>query len=326
MERQYIEIWMRHKLSYREMARRLKRCHSIIVREVHRNSSVHIPYTAGEAERITAQRKRRSRRRKIDRYPQLARYIVQKMTQDYWSPGDIAGRLHNVHEQIQTDGIRISHESIYHWIYTGNGKQYGLYPYLHYKRPHRRYRHVRKKRLFTGIPERISIHERPEIVHRKIRFGDWESDTMVFSKQPECLSVQYERKSKLVRIHRMNNKSADETHAALSLSIESLSQGLFKTITFDNGLEGVRHTDIRDTFALDTYFCDPYASWQKGGVENMNKWIRRFLPRQITMRTLSDDDITIIQERLNNKPRRSLGYRTPNELLQQELIHDQSGA
>ena len=146
---------------------------------------------------------------------------------------------------------------------------------------------------------------------------------MVFSNQSECLSVQYERKSKLVRISKLLNRSAAETKNAITASIESLSQGLFHTITFDNGGEGAKHMDIAEQYNLTTFFCDPYASWQKGGVENMNKWIRRFLPRKTNMEQVTDDDIHTIQEILNNKPRKSLNFKTPNEILQQEI---QSGA
>lgn len=319
LERLLIELWVRYDLSYREMARRLKRNHTVIMREIKRNSGQYLPYTANTAEKIRLRRKQQTRQRKIDCNLSLQEYIIKKMTKSYWSPQDIAGRL----KQVKSANFSISHESIYQWIYYGEGKYLGLYRYLHYKRFKRRQRHVRKQRFNPIITNRTSIHDRPGIVEQRQRLGDWESDTMVFSKQKSCLSVQYERKSRLVRMTKMINRSANETLNALTASIESLSQGLFKTITFDNGLEAANHIDIANDYNLDTFFCDPYASWQKGGVENMNKWIRRFLPSRTDMEQVTDEHIYTIQEILNNKPRKSLGFKTPNEIIQQHL---QSGA
>ncbi len=109
--------------------------------------------------------------------------------------------------------------------------------------------------------------------------------------------------------------SAEETERALTESIESLPQPLWKTITFDNGGEGANHGRLRETFNLQTYFCDPYASYQKGGVENANRIIRRYLPRGTDMSTITQKDIYAIQERINSTPRKVLGYKTPKEVL-----------
>ena len=321
VERMFIETWIRGKRSYRWIGKQLGRDHTVIMREVERNSGDHLAYTATGAEEIRRQRIAQHRLRKIDQYEELQIYIRKKMKEEYWSPQDIAGKLKNDEEALlHTNGMTVSHESIYQWIYEGNGKLGGMYKYLHYKQRKRKPQYTRKQQKTPMIPCRTSIHDRPGIVEKKERFGDWESDTMVFSKQKECLSVQYERKSKLVRMHKLANRSAKETKEAITASIESLSQGLFKTITFDNGLEGAKHMDIANDYNINTFFCDPYASWQKGGVENMNKWIRRFFPRKTNMERVTDDDIHTIQEILNNKPRKSLNFKTPNEILHQELL------
>jgi len=290
------------------------------MREVKRNSGDHMPYTAAGAEAIRQQRIARNRGRRIDRHELLQAYIRKKLTEEYWSPMDIAGRLKECEEALlHTNGVTVSHESIYQWIYEGNGQLGGLYQYLHYKQRKRKPQYKRKQQKTPKMQGRTSIHDRPGIVEERKRFGDWESDTMVFSKQQKCFSVQYERKSKLVRISKLLNRSAKETKEAITASIESLSQGLFHTITFDNGGEGADHMDIAKQYNIDTFFCDPYSSWQKGGVENMNKWIRRFFPRKINMDQVTDDEVHTIQEILNNKPRKSLGFKTPNEILQQEI-------
>ena len=150
-------------------------------------------------------------------------------------------------------------------------------------------------------------------------FGHWESDSVIYTKQKPVLSVQLERKSRLVRFHKTRDKTAEETEHAIRKTIESLPKECFKTMTFDNGTEGARHGNIRDDYEIDTYFCDTYSSWQKGGVENVNGIIRWFLPKTKDLSVLSDREIYDIQELINDTPRKCLGYRTPNEVIRQYL-------
>ena len=177
--------------------------------------------------------------------------------------------------------------------------------------------------LNTATPEQKAEYDRlrgiPEIVNLKERFGDWETDSMLFSKQKPILSVQHERKSLLCRIQKVPDKSAEETEMAIQKAIETLPPECWKTITRDNGTENVRHEDTREIFGVQSYFCDGYASWQKGGVENTNKLLRQYLPRNTDLSKLDGEDIFAIQERLNNRPRKSLDYLTPNET---EIIVD----
>lgn len=141
---------------------------------------------------------------------------------------------------------------------------------------------------------------------------------MLCRKQREVISVQFERKIKLTRIHKVPNKSAEETETAIRKSIESLPEYFWKSITFDNGGEGAGHLNLKNDFNLKTYFCDPYCSWQKGGVENTNGLLRQYIPKKADLTQYSDKDIYLIQEKLNNRPRKSLNYLTPNEVLAQE--------
>ena len=143
---------------------------------------------------------------------------------------------------------------------------------------------------------------------------------MIFSKQKTALSVQSERKSKLIRMHKVMDKTAEETKNALVRTAESVPKDLFLTLTFDNGTENVEHVEIKREYDVDTYFCDPFASWQKGGVENANKLIRHYLPRKTDLNQLTDKDIYDIQEKLNNRPRRCLNYLSPNEVIN-KVVH-----
>lgn len=314
VERQKLEFLVRCRLGVREIARRLHRDHSVIVRELKRNTEPGSRYTAARAQRLVEQRRQAKRLRKLDCDAQLYWYVRLKLQED-WSPEQIAGRL----RREQGHSV-ISHETIYQYIYTGDGRLHGWYHCLRSGRRRRQPRYQRKARKGTGIPERISIHARPDVINQRTKPGHWESDSMVFSKQKARLSVQYERMLKYTLLQRVENGSAQATLDALRYSIESLPAYLWQSITFDNGKEGTKHTVIRDDYMIDTYFCDPYASWQKGGVENTNRWIRQYLPRHINLADLSEQQLQHIQHRLNSRPRKSLLFQTPHEALHNYLI------
>lgn len=319
LDRQMIQYQLRTKKSLRNIARVIGIDHSILSREIRRNSSGREKYRADTAQRFMEKRKFQKHVGKMDKHPILCAFVEQKLRED-WSPEQIAGVL-RLTPPAELAGIYISHESIYYWIYEKAEKHKKLHTHLRTHRP-KRQKIGRRKGKKMAIPKRISIHNRPTLINQKKRYGDWESDTVEFERKKEngYLSVQYERKSQLVRIHKMSNKTAEETRDALTKTAESVPQELLQSITFDNGTEGVLHTDIQDTYGVDTYFCDPYASWQKGGVENMNKLIRQYLPRKTDLNEFTDRDIYDIQEKLNNRPRKGLNYQTPNQVIH-KVVH-----
>jgi transposase, IS30 family len=313
-DRQQFEYWLRTTQSIRAIALILKRDHTVLTRELRRNGDGNRKkYRADTAQRLFEQRSHKQHKGKLDKYLELKAYVVEGLKKE-WSPDVIAGKLKN--EEL---GQTISHESIYHYIYHKDGRFEGWHKYLRQGQTKRHKRHSRKT-CKLPLPERISIHDRPAYIGKRERYGDWESDSVIFSKQKTILSVQSERKSKLIRMHKAPNKSAEETANAIVKTVESLPSELFKTMTFDNGTEGALHTKIRDDWNIDTYFCDPFASWQKGGVENANKLIRYYLPRSTDLSKLTDRDIYDIQERLNNRPRKCLNYLSPNEVIHQ-VVH-----
>ena len=312
-ERQKLEYWLKTSLSLREISKLVRRDHTILSREIRRNGDNRMKYRADTAQRLYEKRKHAKHRGKLDKYPELKHYVHEKLKEE-WSPEEISGRL-----KSELKKQTISHESIYHYIYEREGHYEKWYELLAQTHP-RRQRKRGRKRSKLSIPERKSIRERPEYIAERSRFGDWESDSMIFSKQKTIISVQVERKSRLVRISKLENKSAEETRNALVKTAESVPKELFHTITFDNGTENVRHTEVKQEYGIETYFCDPFASWQKGSVENMNKLIRRYLPRTTDLSKLSDHDIFLIQEKLNNRPRKVLKYQTPNEVIKSGAV------
>lgn len=314
-DRQKLEHWLRTKQSLRALARILGRDHSVLVRELKRSSDGdRKKYRADNAQRLFEKRVHKQHRGKLDKYPALKEYVVAGLKKE-WSPDVIAGRL----KADRTLPTTISHESIYHYIYHKDGRYEGLYKYLRQGKSKRQKRCSRKNSKLR-ILERKSIHQRPEVVGERMRYGDWESDSIIFSKQQTALSVQSERKSKLIRLHKVANKTAEETKYALIKTAESVPNELFKTVTFDNGSENVKHIEIKKEYGVETYFCDPFASWQKGGVENANKLIRHYLPRNTDLNQLTDRDIYDIQEKLNNRPRKCLNYQTPNEVINRVVL------
>lgn len=312
-ERQRIEYYLKLHLGHREIGRRLKRDHGIICRELKRNKDRDGKYHALVAQRSADLKSHKTNKRKLETNQALHDY-VQAQLKEGWSPELIAGKLK--HEPPKTlAGASVSHEQIYEYIYAGEGRYEGWYHYLVRKHPTRRIRQGRKKQVKTMIKERVSIDYRPDEINLRERFGDWESDLAWFQKQKPALSVQYERKSMLIQMRKVSNRSAEENESALNQTVESFPAELVKSITFDNGLENTCHTKIRDSYNVQTFFCDTYAAWQKGGVENAIGLIRRYLPKVTNISTITDEQINYIQEKLNNRPRKKLKYKTPNEVM-----------
>lgn len=311
-DRERIELYLRLKFKIRAIARMLGRDHSVILREIKRNSSDYFPYDAKLAQRAASRRAKKTNKRKLDKDPKLQQYVRHRLKKK-WSPEEIAGRL-AAKPPPSLKGEHLCMETIYQYIYAQAGGEERWFPYLKRAKRTRQKRYARKQRIVT-IPDRVSIHDRDESVNLKTSYGHWESDSLCFGRKPGAVSTHYERKSFLVRLEKLANKTAEETEQALARTMDDLPPELRKTITLDNGSEGAKHTSIRDNFNVFTYFCDPYSPWQKGGVENMNGLIRQYLPRKTNITKISQRQLKNIQESLNNRPRKGLGYLTPNEVI-----------
>lgn len=310
-EREKIERYLGFKFSKREMGRRLGRDPRVIRRELDCNTQGNKRYTAASAQARADRLAGKTNHRKLETDVLLHDYVITQLKEGF-SPEEIAGRL-KYQTPSKLKGHYINHESIYQYIYEGEGRWEGLFHHLRRKQPKRRKQCSRKAQKAL-IPERISIHERPVVINDRQRFGDWETDTIQFSRQRGGISVQYERKAMLTRVHKLVKRTSEETEEAIRQTAESVVPEFFQSLTWDNGKEGVCHTRIRDDYGIPTYFCDPYSSWQKGGVENLNGLLREYLPRSTDLTKLSEEQLYTIQERLNDRPRKKLGYLTPNEV------------
>ena len=296
--------------SHAYIAKALGRHRCTIGRELRRNS-VSCGYAAAQSQERYCERRKACRPEKKLSHKPLWNYVFDKIPQG-WTPQEIAGRLPLDHQDDVK--MRISHEALYQNLYADE-RMRCLIAYLPQARPKRRARGQGKSRRGPSIPERVGIEQRPDIVNERARFGDWEGDTVVGANQQAFLVTLVERRSRLTRLRKTHTKQADEVAAAVVEALEGMPVTWVKTITFDNGTEFARHADMVKVLPASIYFAAPYSSYQRGTNENTNGLIRRYLPKRTDFRDLSPGYLNWIQEQLNNRPRKTLGYRTPNEVF-----------
>lgn len=312
-ERQFLELRLLGKWSLRRIAGAMSRSHSSLSREVRRNRCLDGRYRADEARRRAERRKvRGASGRKLDRDRELAAW-VERLLREGWSPERIAGRL-KVKPPPYLEGKTLSHESIYRWIYEGDGRYGGLYRHL-WTRRKRRYARKGRQPKQAQIEGRVPLSERV----KDDLPGHFETDSMIWHGSKGLLSAQVDRTTLVCRLRWCPDRTAEETAHALRRAVETLPHRFIKDVAFDNGTEGARHGILKEEYGIDTFFCEPYSPWQKPQIENLNRTIRHWLPRKTKVSALSDRDWLEIEKRLNNLPRKSLGYLTPNEALNQYL-------
>ena len=297
-ERDRLEAMLSAGLKQSEIAKVLRRSPSTISREIKRNKlkkNGKIKFK-GEYKASAAGRKARFKKKyakyrgkKINENDELKKYIIEKLKQGY-NPDEISGRM-----RINAEKFYVSKTAIYEWLYSIYGQRYCKYlKSRRYSQGKRRKNKIKK----SLIPFRIGIEMRPSYVDDLSEFGHWEGDTIVSGKKTRskyALVVLYERKTKLVRIRKINSlKPAVFNSAVLDIARENQ----INSLTLDNGIENQYHYRL----GVDTYFCDPYSSWQKGGVENVNKMIRYFIPKGCDISQYSGKYIKMIEDILNNKP------------------------
>lgn len=240
--------------------------------------------------------------KKINHDPMLQAYVIAGL-REHWNPDEIAGRMRREHQPFYA-----SKTAIYEWLRTGVGARYCRYLYSGRASVKRR---KGKKARKTLIPHRISITERPLGATNRTRYGHWESDTIVSGKHTGSKaagSVIYERKAKYIDARKIPNLKPCSHNHALTAMMENKKA---LSVSEDNGIENTKHEEI----GVPVYFCDPYSSWQKGGVEHANKMIRRYIPKGSDIGEYTDEDFRRIVTLLNDKPRRSLKYQTPYEVM-----------
>lgn len=298
----------------RAIARALGRSPATISRELRRNSLKTKVWPGGydpaRAHQLAERRRRWNGRFKLARQPAL-----QALVRDYlamgWSPEQIAGWLTHQH-----GSTLISHEAIYRFIYHRSAQKDYWHRLLPRQKHHRG--HYRRHSPIEHIKERVSVHNRPSYIHKRRQLGHWETDLIMFSNHKDNLLVAQERSTRFILIAKQNGKAAQPTIDRLTAWFAPLPPSIRRTLTQDNGPEFFLHYQLHK-LGIKTFFCDPRSPWQKGGIENMNGRIRRYIPLKTKPESLSPQDIQNLADRLNNTPRKCLGFKTPAALFSAHL-------
>jgi IS30 family transposase len=276
---------------------------SVVSRELKRNANTKGKYVFLHAQDMAEARKERSKRpRKLT--PRLKKQIIGLIREDF-SPQQIEGRLILKNQQA------VSHETIYKIIREDRINGGTLYRNTRHKLKYRK----RPCGAKISIKNRVSIDKRPEIVNMKQRFGDWEFDTVAGGNNQGAILTMVERKTAFMMMEKLENgKNAKGlTRAAVRLLTAYINN--VHTITSDNGTEFADHENIAKRLKAKFFFTNPYASWEKGLIENTNKLVRQYIPKATNINDISNHEIKQIQHKLNNRPRAKLKFYSPKEMF-----------
>ncbi|MBT4888344.1 MAG: IS30 family transposase [Rhodospirillales bacterium] len=239
--------------------------------------------------------------------PCLITRVETFLRDNQWSPEQICGALN------LEDSTKVSHESLYRHIWSD--KRAGGALYLHLRQ---RGKKRNKRGAATAgrglIPGRVDIDERPAVVNEKSRVGDWELDSIVGAKHKGAITSMVERKTKLTKLVLLEGRTSEDTKAGIIKRLEPLKEHVL-TLTADNGKEFASHGKISEKLDADFYFCHPYHSWERGLNENTNGLVRQYFPKGTDFAKLKPTDVQRVEDLLNNRPRKTLNYRSPNEVF-----------
>ena len=310
-EREVIARMRSSGRSQTEIARRLGRADSTISRELQRNRSRNGYWAVAAQKKAETRRRRRPRVCKLQR-PEVRRYVRERLRQR-WSPDQIAARSR---DDFPRDRQRqVSHQTIYAWIQAEEAAG------RHWRRYLRSAGWKRRGREHCGrLAACTSIEGRPAAVDRRGRYGDWEGDTVVGKSHRGGAVTLVERKSGYLLLGRVGNLQAATVRQSAAELYRTTPPALRKTLTLDNGKEFAEHQQLEVEASLKIYFAKPYCAWQRGSNENTNGLIRQFFPKGTDLARIPIHQFTKVQDLLNNRPRKRLGYRTPVEVLGRRLL------
>lgn len=310
-ERDRLAVMRAQGLSINEIARRLNRNKGTISRELSRNGgSLYLSYGSGSANRRARLRRQIASRHERLRDIQVRAFVRRKLKLG-WSPEQIAGRIPQV-----MPGRHISHEAIYQYVYDYHvRRRENLVPFLpraHWKRQLKGHRHTHRD---PHIPERISIRQRPTKIERRRQLGHWENDLVISRRSPVAINILVERKTRYTRLTKVTQHTPHATRCAITRTLSRLPKRARRSITYDNGHENLHHRQVNSVLGTVSYFCEPYHSWEKGTVENTVGLVRRFFPKKTDFASIDKKSIKCVERRLNNRPRKTLHFKTPKEVF-----------
>jgi IS30 family transposase len=313
-ERDLIALKTAHGKSIRRIARELNRSPSSISDELKRNR-YRDGYVAIRAQSLAKARKSQAGQCHPLKHERLYAHVLTKLREGL-SPEEIAGRL--TVDYPTDSSMRITHEPIYQFIYAPQNKALALWEYLPRKQHKRRKQHGRTVHK-SHIPDRVSIRQRPEAVSSRREFGHWEGDTVEGRRaKKDGIHTEVERLSRKLAAVKVDRIASAQTSLAQLKIFADLPLSARRSTTLDNGRENHLHTRLKE-LNMATYFADPYSSWQRGTNEYHNGLLRRYLPKRTDFTSLAQEELNDIVEEINNRPRKCLQWRTPNEIFEQQL-------
>lgn len=297
-DRKIISRMMKENKPQTEIARTLGFSQGTISKELSRNSGQR-GYFPKQAQTMAHERKLSKQARSSVITESLADQILVRLEAKH-SPEQISGGLALTGQQVSTSAI---------YKHIGKDKRSGGQLHLNLRiNGRRRYRH-RNKASRVKIPNRRDISERPAVVERRTRHGDWEADLIEGERGTGYILSLYERKSRYGKLIKLEGKTSAETSRGI---IKALGTYRVKTITYDNGLEFSKHAEVSAALGSEGYFCKPYSSWEKGGVENFNGLVRQYYPKGCDLSKVRPPAMDKVEAELNDRPRKVLGYKSPS--------------
>jgi transposase, IS30 family len=304
-QEQRYQIYALKKAGYSptQIAQEVEVHKSTITRELQRNTGQrgYRPKQAHELATLRQQQRARCARIAAATWELVESYLRQE-----WSPEQISGWLK------KEENCVVSHERIYQYIYADKGAGGTLYEHLRCQKKRRKRYGSRDRR--GQLPHRTSISERPAIVQSRARLGDWEVDTIIGSGHRQALVSLTERKSKLTLLHKVQATTAEAVTQAVTTLLKPVAAPVY-TLTSDNGREFAGHQEIAASLQAQFYFAHPYAAWERGTNENTNGLVRQYFPKQHDFSTITPEEVTRVMQRLNQRPRKTLNFRTPQQVF-----------
>jgi len=318
-EREHLFSWHEQGISLREIGRRLRRSHTSLGKELKRNriglgkrSTEYLifHYVPCKAQEKAMKRGVKQRQKAPLKEPLIFLYVREHLRPPYsWTPEQIAGRL-----PIDHPGNSIDDDTIYRYIYGPRQVRMKLWKYLPHHRRKRMKQNGRKVTNRGEVVQAIHITKRPKYIQQRKQPGHWETDNLEGRKSDQTgVSVTVERRTRLIRIRKLNNHKAGTKTDVLLEQFSQEPKELKRTLTLDNGPENKDGGKFRNQSAMTVYKTTPYHSWEKGTVENTIGRVRKYIPKGKSVDTTSDKHLLTIEDRMNNTPRKCLGFLTPNE-------------
>jgi transposase, IS30 family len=290
------------KFTQAEIAKAIGYSQSTVSKELSRNKGLR-GYRPKQAEEKARARQKEKRRR--------AKVIVGDLKDEVEARLLLKHSPDQISKTLALAGMRVSHESIYKHVIADRKSGGTLWKHLRINGT-RRYRRRSKTGRVEKIKNRVDIDNRPVEVAQRIRYGDWEADLIQGGGRSGFLLSLYERKSRVGKLYKLENKESGNVAIGVVMILRNFK---VKTITYDNGLEFAMHGFVKDLLGCESYFCRPYSSWEKGGVENYNGLVRQYFPKGSDFSLITPERLSEVEEEINDRPRNVLGYQAPNDHL-----------